>query len=204
MADTLTYDLRAGMLRGFAGGRVISVPVDPSSADVSRWDHSYEFRSGKWTVTDHAFETPRSGGKGYVLTSIQHSARVGGVRHKLVVAENAKLEVYDYPGAYAQRFDGSDPDQPIIVGSVPNPQAGRSGHSGGVNVLLADGSVRGLHFDPTFQGGIFVATAAGARAMIRPWPPIPGPGPVIVVRWGWAELVAALSQTRQVTVVVDM
>jgi type VI secretion system secreted protein VgrG len=33
----------------------------------------------------------------------------GKVTHKLKLAANEKLEVYDYPGAYAQRFDGIAP-----------------------------------------------------------------------------------------------
>ena len=34
---------------------------------------------------------------------------VGQVTHKLKVGDNGKLEIYDYPGEYAQRFDGVDP-----------------------------------------------------------------------------------------------
>ena len=33
----------------------------------------------------------------------------GTVTHKLKVGGNDKLEIYDYPGDYAQRFDGVDP-----------------------------------------------------------------------------------------------
>ena len=38
---------------------------------------------------------------------VQDGVPVGGVTHKLRSANN-DLEVYDYPGAYAQRFDGAD------------------------------------------------------------------------------------------------
>ena len=34
--------------------------------------------------------------------------QVGKVSHKLNLAGNENLEVYDYPAAYAQRFDGID------------------------------------------------------------------------------------------------
>ena len=34
--------------------------------------------------------------------------QVGTVTHKLKVAGNDQLEIYDYPGGYAQRFDGID------------------------------------------------------------------------------------------------
>ena len=34
---------------------------------------------------------------------------VGTVTHKLKVGGNDQLEIYDYPGGYAQRFDGVDP-----------------------------------------------------------------------------------------------
>ena len=34
------------------------------------------------------------------------SVVVGNVTHKLKVGGNQELEIYDYPGGYAQRFDG--------------------------------------------------------------------------------------------------
>src|SRR5262249_27511325 len=39
---------------------------------------------------------------------IPESVPVGKVSHKLLVGVNNQLELYDYPGGYAQRFDGID------------------------------------------------------------------------------------------------
>jgi type VI secretion system secreted protein VgrG len=40
---------------------------------------------------------------------IADGVAVGQVAHKLRISPNDKLEIYDYPGAYAQRFDGVNP-----------------------------------------------------------------------------------------------
>src|SRR4029079_720140 len=61
---------------------------------------------GKYTLRDHSFEL--TGQNLQATRSIQDSVKVGGVHHKLKVAGNDKLEIYDYPGEYAQRFDGVD------------------------------------------------------------------------------------------------
>ena len=73
---------------------------------ITAWEKTQELRSGKCTLWDHCFELPgtnleaeqsilrqRGGGQG------DAQAQVGG---------NDKLEIYDYPGGYAQRFDGMD------------------------------------------------------------------------------------------------
>jgi type VI secretion system secreted protein VgrG len=47
--------------------------------------------------------------------------QAGKVTHKLKVGGNDKFEIYDYPGAYAQRFDGVDKsggDQPAELGKI--------------------------------------------------------------------------------------
>ena len=40
---------------------------------------------------------------------VADSVQVGRMSHKLKVGQSDKLEIYDYPGEYAQRFDGVDP-----------------------------------------------------------------------------------------------
>ena len=45
----------------------------------------------------------------------------GKSSHMLVLANNDKLELYDYPGAYAQRFDGisrSGSEQPVELNKI--------------------------------------------------------------------------------------
>src|SRR5262249_19604093 len=68
------------------------------------WSKSQELASGKTTLWDHCFELPHKHLE--ADKTIQESVAAGGVNHKLKVSNNDKLEVYDYPGEYAQRFDG--------------------------------------------------------------------------------------------------
>jgi type VI secretion system secreted protein VgrG len=73
---------------------------------VTEWEKVQELRSGKVTLWDHCFELPHKHLEADKL--IQETATVGKVTHKLKVGGNENLEIYDYPGAYAQRFDGVD------------------------------------------------------------------------------------------------
>jgi len=74
---------------------------------IRAWKKTQEMRSGEYTLWDHSFELP---GKNLQAKekSIE-SVAVGKVTHKLNVGGNDQLEIYDYPGGYAQRFDGIDP-----------------------------------------------------------------------------------------------
>jgi type VI secretion system secreted protein VgrG len=70
------------------------------------WNRSQQLTSGKVTLRDHHFELP--GQNLQAAMPILESVAVGTVTHKLKVDANDQLEVYDYPGGYAQRFDGID------------------------------------------------------------------------------------------------
>ncbi len=73
---------------------------------VHEWIKMQELRSGKHTLWDHCFELPHKHLD--AEKTIQDSVTSGTVTHKLKVGGNEKLEIYDYPGEYAQRFDGVD------------------------------------------------------------------------------------------------
>ncbi len=73
---------------------------------VSSWEKTQELRSGKYTLWDHCFELP--GKRLEAERKILDSVTVGTTTHSLKVGGNDKLEIYDYPGGYAQRFDGVD------------------------------------------------------------------------------------------------
>jgi type VI secretion system secreted protein VgrG len=73
---------------------------------IEDWQKVQELRSGKVTLWDHNFELPHKHLE--ADKTIQESVPAGKVTHKLKVGGNDKLEIYDYPGAYAQRFDGID------------------------------------------------------------------------------------------------
>lgn len=77
-----------------------------SDMRVLDWEKIQELRSGQYTLWDHCFEVPANHLEATEKTI--DSVAVGKVTHKLNLA-NSQLEMYDYPGAYAQRFDGIDP-----------------------------------------------------------------------------------------------
>jgi type VI secretion system secreted protein VgrG len=90
--------------------------------DASRihsWVKTQELRSGKYTLWDHSFELPHKHLEASKTT--QESVTVGTVSHKLNEANNQTLEIYDFPGEYAQRFDGinaSGGEQPSVLQKV--------------------------------------------------------------------------------------
>lgn len=71
---------------------------------VFTWVKTQELRSGKYTLWDHCFELPHKHLD--ADKTIIDSVAAGSVNHKLNVANNQKLKIYDFPGEYAQRFDG--------------------------------------------------------------------------------------------------
>lgn len=86
---------------------------------VHSWRKSQEIRAGKVTLWDHTFELPGQNLEAIKVT--QDSVTVGTVSHSLRVAGNDALEVYEYPGGYAQRFDGVAPgggDRPAEIQKI--------------------------------------------------------------------------------------
>jgi type VI secretion system secreted protein VgrG len=85
---------------------------------VFAWSKGQEIRSGKFTAWDYTFEMPA---KNLAASkTIMDSVAVGTVSHKLKVA-NDSLELYEYPGGYASRFDGitkSGGDQPAELNKI--------------------------------------------------------------------------------------
>jgi type VI secretion system secreted protein VgrG len=73
---------------------------------IHEWQKAQELRSGKYTLWDHCFELPHKHLEADL--TIPEAVPVGKVTHKLKVGDNEKLEIYHYPGGYAQRFDGVD------------------------------------------------------------------------------------------------
>jgi type VI secretion system secreted protein VgrG len=70
---------------------------------ITRWEHGYEYRSGKCAHTDYNFE--------------DHPARNETTPSKLLMADQAstvkldkieKFEIYDYPGGFEQKSDGQN------------------------------------------------------------------------------------------------
>lgn len=63
---------------------------------ITSWEHRYEFISGKWAHTDYNFETPGTN----LLTETQ-------VKGKNKIGGNDKFEIFDYPGEYTAKGDGT-------------------------------------------------------------------------------------------------
>jgi type VI secretion system secreted protein VgrG len=89
--------------------KIVYQPRGPAQDEdwIYNWQKSQELRSGKHTLRDYCFEMPSKTND--QTSTVPASAEVGTVKHKLAVGGNDKLEVYDYPGEFAQRFDGVDP-----------------------------------------------------------------------------------------------
>ena len=86
---------------------------------ISAWEKTQEIRSGKVTLWDHHFELPHKHLE--AEEPIIASATAGTVAHKLRVGGNSELGLYDWPGEYAQRYDGVDAsggEQPAEVQKV--------------------------------------------------------------------------------------
>jgi type VI secretion system secreted protein VgrG len=78
-----------------------------------------EVTSGKFTLWDHNFELPHKHLE--ADKPITDTVQVGKVAHSLKVGDNGKLEIYDWPGEYAQRFDGVNAgggDQPADLQKI--------------------------------------------------------------------------------------
>jgi len=90
-----------------------TVVFDPTGSEriagqaVFSWEKTQELRSGKIVLWDYNFQIPGNSLEGQA--TIRESVLAGQVTHALRVAGNEALEVYDYPGGYAQRFDGIGP-----------------------------------------------------------------------------------------------
>jgi type VI secretion system secreted protein VgrG len=79
----------------------------PPPGSITAWDKSQEIRSGHVTLSDHSFQTPRENYE--AQATIQPAVMAGAVEHHLAAGGAPGLGLFDFPGGYAQRFDGVDP-----------------------------------------------------------------------------------------------
>ena len=87
--------------------KIIYEEIEGGTRDENRiwaWKKEQEMRPGKYLLWDHSFELPHKHLEAEAL--IHDSVPVGKETHKLKVTGVDQLEVYDFPGEYAQRFDG--------------------------------------------------------------------------------------------------
>jgi type VI secretion system secreted protein VgrG len=74
---------------------------------VFAWRKSQTIPPSRYSLRDHSFQQPKQNleAKAKILDSVQ----AGAVEHRLNGQVNAPLEVYEYPGGYAVRFDEVNP-----------------------------------------------------------------------------------------------
>lgn len=70
---------------------------------------SQELRPMKVVLWDHTFELPHKNLE--AQKQITDSIQVGTVSHKLRLGDAARLELYDWPGGYARRYNGIGPNR---------------------------------------------------------------------------------------------
>ena len=71
---------------------------------IHRWHKRQEIRSGKVTLRDYSFELPDKNLE--ADKTPQEQVTIGKEQVKLKLGVSDSLELYDYPGGYAHRFDG--------------------------------------------------------------------------------------------------
>ena len=87
--------------------KLIYEELEGGTRDENRiwsWRKEQEMRPGKYVLWDHCFELPHKHLEAEAL--IHDAVPVGKETHKLKVAGVDGMELYDFPGEYAQRFDG--------------------------------------------------------------------------------------------------
>jgi hypothetical protein len=170
MNPQLTYRPRDGVVFGVVAGKAIRLATlrNQASLDIEAWREAA--RSGESAA-------PRVTPWLEVQEIRPGGAPAGALGHRLTVAENAALEVYDYPGEYAQRFDGVGPG-----GGAPNHRL----HGRVVWVKLP--------IRTRFPGG-------GVYLHGRP---ACGNPRCIVIAQQWDPLFDALKATRQLSIVVEL
>lgn len=86
---------------------------------VHHWKKTQLVTPSRYTLWDSCFELP--GNHLEATRSIQESVPAGKVNHQLALSASKSLEVHDWPGEYAQRFDGvgrGGEDQPANLQHV--------------------------------------------------------------------------------------
>lgn len=99
----------------FNPGKGQSAPLNR----VYRWEKTQRLRGGKVTLWDYSFELPNQNLESQ--SEVIPSVMAGTVNHRLQLADNDDLAVYEFPGSYAHLFDGIGPggtEEPANVQNV--------------------------------------------------------------------------------------
>jgi len=181
---TLVLGDSPAALSDIPGARVVTFDASGTGKDAAQsifsWEKTQDLRAGKVTLRDHNFQLPDNSLEGQA--TIRESVRAGQVTHNLRVGGNERLEIYDYPGGYAKRFDGVGPgggDQPgelqRIFAAAAQTAAIRMDEEALPSVVIEGGSnARGLTSGHRFAlaqhfngDGEYVITSVDHSARVR-------------------------------------
>jgi hypothetical protein len=132
MSAQLVYHWRRGRIDIVSAGKSFHLPTLHTAASIGAWEKVQELRPGKVTLWDHCFERPHENVGGD--RAIPEPVAAGRVTHRIGIETSDKLETYDYPGDYAQRFDGVNPGG-----------SGRTPHQHPGAVIYVGGKRRGTY-----------------------------------------------------------
>jgi type VI secretion system secreted protein VgrG len=79
----------------------------PQGDHIFEWRKTQALCASKYVLWDHSFQQPTQNLE--AQASILESVRAGSISHQLNGQANASLEIYDFPGGYAVRYDGVSP-----------------------------------------------------------------------------------------------
>ena len=79
----------------------------PQGDHIFEWRKTQALRASKYALWDHCFQEPTKNLE--AKESIMESVNAGTVTHQLNGQASDPLEIYDFPGGYAVRFDGINP-----------------------------------------------------------------------------------------------
>jgi type VI secretion system secreted protein VgrG len=79
----------------------------PQADHIFEWRKTQALRAAKYSLWDHNFQQPTQNLE--AKESIMASVQAGTVTHQLKGQASEPLEIYDFPGGYAVRFDGINP-----------------------------------------------------------------------------------------------
>jgi hypothetical protein len=170
MGAHLIYRPREGVVFGTVAGRSIRLATLRNQAvmDIAAWRQSSG--TGADRITDWTKVQELRTGR----------ATSGAPAERLKVAEHATLEIYDFPGRYAQRFDGVDKG---------GTAGGRSGHGQHARVIWVKTRIKS-------------GFPSGGVCLHGP-PPCGNPR-CIVIAQGWDSLFQALKTVGQLSLFVEL
>jgi hypothetical protein len=193
MSAILNFHIRRGVLTVAASGKTFQLTTQPPPLAVSTrpgasFEKSQTLAAGKYTLWDHCFETPHQS----VAPASAGKSYVGVMSHGLYAGGNAKFDVYDYPGDYAQRFDGV------------KPSGGSAVSRGALGISTGPiGGSQGSGRLPHPQSGPVIYVGDGRNGVhIHGWPPCTCRTCIVVIRQ-WEEAAKAIAGEQQLSFSIE-